>query len=57
MQKKKLHHNQEQTDDSGQTGVQQILQVLQKTHDAQGNQITKQRILTLIGRNAFNERL
>jgi hypothetical protein len=41
MQKKKLHHNQKQADDAGQAGVQQILQILQKTYISQRNQIAQ----------------
>jgi hypothetical protein len=39
MQKKKLHHDQKQEDDSGQAGVQQILSFLQEAHPASGNEI------------------
>jgi hypothetical protein len=39
VQTKKLHHDEKQADHSGQTGVQQVLPVLQKTHGPQGNEI------------------
>ncbi len=35
MQKTKLHYNEEQADNTGQTRIQQVLQILQKAYATQ----------------------
>jgi hypothetical protein len=39
MQAQKLHDDQEQADNAGQAGIQQILPFLSQTHIASGNEV------------------
>ena len=41
VQAAQLRHEEEQEERSGQTGADEVLQVLPQAHDAQGNQVSR----------------